>query len=162
MRVDAKTRLDPRDLRKLWEAPDNTRLSKRQMAFRLPLHVVAKIEAVSKLYPKKSKTELVGDLLAAALDQFAEGLPTEIERGEEDMEHGGFTGRRGLYETFVDYELSRLEKEEAEEGQPAQGQRAPLAGSASAEPTKTARPAAGGRGDHRSRKRTPAGGRRAR
>jgi hypothetical protein len=130
MRVDAKTRLDPKDLRTLWEAPDNTRLSKRQIAIRLPLHVVAKIEAVSKLYPRKSKTELVGDLMAAALDQFAESLPNESGPGEEVFDHGEFTGRRGLYEMFVDAELSRLEEEEAEEGQFAQGLRAPRGRSA--------------------------------
>ena len=68
-------KLKPADLVKVWDAPDNTRLTLKQVSIRLPIMVAAKISALGEMYPRKTKTELIGDLLATALDQFEEGLP---------------------------------------------------------------------------------------
>ena len=62
------------DLAKMWSAPDNSRLTPKQQSFRLPVHVAAKINALCDLYPHRTKTEIVGDLLATALDEAIRGL----------------------------------------------------------------------------------------
>ena len=71
--------MEPKDLVKVWEAPDNSQLTPKQISIRLPLHVAAKIAALSELYPRRSKTELIGDLLATALDQVGQGFSSEPE-----------------------------------------------------------------------------------
>lgn len=63
------------DLAKLWGAPDNSRLTAKQQSFRLPTHVAAKINALCDLFPNRTKTEIVGDLLASALDEAISHLP---------------------------------------------------------------------------------------
>ena len=62
------------ELHKLWGAPDNSRLTAKQQSFRLPVHVAAKINALCDLYPHRTKTEIVGDLLARALEEAINGL----------------------------------------------------------------------------------------
>lgn len=69
--------MDPKDLVKVWDAPDNSKLTSKQWSIRLPIHVAAKINALCDMYPRKSKTEIIGDLLATALDQFSDALPAE-------------------------------------------------------------------------------------
>lgn len=64
------------DLVTVWSAPDNSRLTAKQYSFRLPVHVAAKIAALEDLYPTKSRTQLVGDLLAAALLEVEGKLPS--------------------------------------------------------------------------------------
>lgn len=68
------------DLHAIWAAPDNSRLTSKQSSFRLPVHVAAKLNALCELYPNKSKTQLVGDLLAAAIDASLEALPSKKGR----------------------------------------------------------------------------------
>ena len=65
----------PSDLHTLWTAPDNTRLTPKQYSFRLPVHVAAKLAALGDIYPNRTRTELVGDLLATALDAVEQSLP---------------------------------------------------------------------------------------
>lgn len=62
-------------LHSVWAAPDNTRLTSKQFSFRLPVHVAAKIAALCEMYPHRTRTELVGDLLSTAIDEFLAGLP---------------------------------------------------------------------------------------
>jgi hypothetical protein len=93
--------MEPRDLVKVWDAPDNSRLTPKQWSVRLPLHVAAKINALCDIYPRKTKTEIIGDLLATALDQLAEALPSrqgpficlDPETNEEVYEEVGIKGR---------------------------------------------------------------------
>lgn len=63
------------DLHNLWTAPDNSRITSKQFSFRLPVHVAAKLAALSEMYPQKTRTEIVGDLLATALDELVSGMP---------------------------------------------------------------------------------------
>lgn len=69
-------KLKPEDLVKVWDAPDNTRLTPKQVSIRLPIMVAAKISALCEIFPRKTKTDLIGDLLATALDQLEDGLPS--------------------------------------------------------------------------------------
>lgn len=64
-----------KDLYTVWDAPDNSRLTSKQHSFRLPVHVAAKIDALCEIYPTKTRTQLVGDLLSAALDGVEQSFP---------------------------------------------------------------------------------------
>ena len=68
--------MKPSDLVTVWNAPDNTRLTAKQYTIRLPIRVAAQIAALCDLYPNKNRTELIGDLLASALDAVSEALPS--------------------------------------------------------------------------------------
>lgn len=59
----------------VWSAPDNSRLTAKQSSFRLPVHVAARINALCDLYPSKTKTQIVADLLAAALSEIEYEIP---------------------------------------------------------------------------------------
>ncbi len=61
-------------LSNFWQMPDNTRLMKRQTSVRLAVHIEAKIAALCDLYPGKSKSQLINDLLSAALDDLESGF----------------------------------------------------------------------------------------
>ena len=65
------------DLHSIWNAPDHSRLTSKQYTVRLPVRVAAQLSALSEMYPRKTMTDLIGDLLAAGLDQLAEDLPTQ-------------------------------------------------------------------------------------
>jgi hypothetical protein len=62
------------DLVTVWSAPDNSRLTTKQYSFRLPVHVAAKLAALEELYPTRSRTQLVGDLLTAAIAEVEKNL----------------------------------------------------------------------------------------
>jgi len=62
------------DLKAVWDAPDNSRLMKRQTSVRLATHIGARISALCDLFPSKSKSQLINDLLAAALQDFEDSL----------------------------------------------------------------------------------------
>jgi len=64
------------DLVTVWSAPDNSRLTAKQYSFRLPTHVAAKLAALEDLYPTRSRTQLVGDLLSAAIADVEKTLPS--------------------------------------------------------------------------------------
>lgn len=68
--------MKPSDLHALWAAPDNSRLTSKQYSFRLPVHVAAKLTALCELYPSKTRTQIVGDLLAMSIDASVSGLPS--------------------------------------------------------------------------------------
>jgi len=103
------------ELHKLWGAPDNSRLTAKQQSFRLPTHVAAKINALCDLYPTRSKTEIVGDLLAAALEEAIENLPAYPgeQRDEHPTEGSLFeeTGPKSDFRRFANKHFKDLERE---------------------------------------------------
>jgi hypothetical protein len=102
----------PKGLVKIWSAPDNTRLTPKQISIRLPIHVAAKINAISEMFPTKTKTQIIGDLLASALSQFAQGLSNEPSPDEFDKDpEFESCGQRGWYERLVMKHLAELEQE---------------------------------------------------
>jgi hypothetical protein len=66
------------NLHDLWASPDNTRLTSKQFSFRLPTHIAAKIAALCEMYPNKTRTQVVADLLTSALDELEQGLPEAL------------------------------------------------------------------------------------
>lgn len=67
--------MKPKDLLTVWDAPDNSRLTRKQLSFRLPVHVAARVAALCEMYPNRSRTQIVGDLLASALDEMQRQFP---------------------------------------------------------------------------------------
>ncbi len=79
-------------LHDIWSSPDNSRLVSKQFSFRLPVHIAAKIAALCDMYPQKNRTQIVADLLTAALDNLELNLP--IEKGQGDTEEDEYYGRQ--------------------------------------------------------------------
>ena len=106
--------MDPRDLVKVWAAPDNSRLTPKQWSIRLPIQVAAQINALCVLYPRKTKTEIIGDLLATALAQLAEALPGEARQERvtgTELPGGAASSLRGRFDSLTRHYLSELEDE---------------------------------------------------
>jgi hypothetical protein len=125
--------MDPKDLVKVWDAPDHSRLTPKQISIRLPILVAAKVSALCDLYPRSSKSKIIGDLLATALDQVEESLaskkgrvlyvnpetgePHITETSPEYLEEDGWEmvyediGMRGKFRMLTEKYLRALEKE---------------------------------------------------
>lgn len=115
-------------LHDVWASPDNSRLTSKQFSFRLPVHIAAKIAALCELYPQKNRTQIVADLLAAALDDLEKSLPEELspyldpEEEAREMEIAkalhevyepryGLAGPRGRFRNYANRHYQELEKE---------------------------------------------------
>jgi hypothetical protein len=102
------------DLAKVLGAPDNSRLTAKQQSFRLPTHVAAKLNALCDIYPSRSKTEIVGLLMSAALDEAIAHLPAAL--GEEFRPEGGEmlyyeAGTVASFRHFANQHFKELESE---------------------------------------------------
>lgn len=110
-------------LHSVWSSPDNTRLTSKQFSFRLPVHVAAKLAALCEMYPSRTKTEIVGDLLSSAIDEFLAGLPyvqgkhvgINPKTGEEIHLDAG---PESLFWELADKHYRELEKEMGTENPP--------------------------------------------
>lgn len=116
------------NLHDAWASPDNSRLTPKQFSFRLPIHVAAKIAALCEMYPRKSRTQIIADLLTSALDELEQNLPIGIglplSREEEQeqrfiAEHLGedyepvfhLGGPRGTFRALANKHFIEQEKE---------------------------------------------------
>lgn len=64
-----------------WEEAGSEELAVREFSVRLPLDDAARIEALAEMYPARSKTQIITELLSAALDAVETAMP--YERGSE-------------------------------------------------------------------------------
>jgi hypothetical protein len=110
--------MKPSELHAVWSMPDNTRLTAKQYSFRLPVHVAAKLAALCELYPNKTRTQIVADLLATSIELAAEGLPSAkgmlLERVTEP--EGTFdifedVGLKARYKHAANRHFQELERE---------------------------------------------------
>jgi hypothetical protein len=69
--------MEPKDLVKVWDAPDHSKLTPKQMSIRLPVLAAAKFATLAEMYPSKSKSQMLADLVATALDQVIDALPSK-------------------------------------------------------------------------------------
>lgn len=103
------------DLANAWGSPDNSRLTSKQSSFRLPVHVAAKLAALSEMYPQKTKTQMVADLLSAALADLEQGLPSFPGKFFTDDEQDGplfeAIGPAERFRTLTNKHYIELEKE---------------------------------------------------
>jgi hypothetical protein len=104
------------ELHSFWSLPDNSRLTSKQYSYRLPVHVAAKIAALCDMYPQKTRTEIVGDLLSTAIEDLVKGMPyvegrsigRDPESGEEYHEDAG---PRSRFWELADKHYKAIERE---------------------------------------------------
>src|SRR5688572_24079097 len=78
--------MDSQYLLKTWTGPDNSRLMRNQTSMRLSVHVAAKISALCEIFPQRTKTQIINDLLSTALGELEGSL--EDTHPWEDSEEG--------------------------------------------------------------------------
>ena len=110
--------MSAKDLIKLWKLRDNSRLTSKQMSVRLPTHVAARISAICEVFPNKTKTQVIGDLLSSALDELEKGMsydesdnPVDILPDGEQIYAVYGPGIRGRYLDTANKHLKELESE---------------------------------------------------
>lgn len=62
-------------LAEYWEKQAKGTLTTEEYSFRLPVEDAAKIAALAEMYPKRTKSEIIGELLSAALDELETSFP---------------------------------------------------------------------------------------
>jgi hypothetical protein len=63
------------DLVKEWESTAGGMLTARSYSMRLPLYDAARLAALGEMYPRRSESELISELLTAALDELERAMP---------------------------------------------------------------------------------------
>ena len=107
--------MKPSDLHMLWTRAGQ-QPSDAQTVFIPPaVHVAAKLAALGDIYPGRTRTELVGDLLSSALDAVEQSLPSgegrvmfELDDGEKITET---TGLRRHFWNRANAHFQELERE---------------------------------------------------
>jgi hypothetical protein len=102
----------------IWGAPEPPKLTPKQLSIRLPILVAAKISALCELFPKKTKTEIIGDLLTVALEQLqnsflpvqGEHIGTDPADPEGDLRFEDL-GMQSDFLSLTEKQLRELEKE---------------------------------------------------
>lgn len=70
-----------RDLMEQWERHAGAKMTAREYAVKLPLYDAARILALAEMYPARTETQIITELLGAALDELQEAFPyTQGER----------------------------------------------------------------------------------
>ncbi len=77
------------DLVREWERAGGGHLTAREYRIHLPLRDAAKIAALTEMYPLRSETEIITELLTAALNELERAMPyvqgsKEIARDDRD------------------------------------------------------------------------------
>lgn len=88
-----------RELLTGWQANASERRAAREFRVRLPLHDAARLLALAEMYPGRSETQLISELLAVALDELEAAFPyvqgsavvAEDEQGDPIYEDTGLT-----------------------------------------------------------------------
>jgi len=74
-------------LARYWEKQAKATMTTDEYSFRLPIEDAAKIAALAEMYPKRTKNEILGELLSSALDELETSFPyvagtTVVEKDE--------------------------------------------------------------------------------
>jgi len=107
-----------KDLLTIWGAPEPPRLTPKQVSIRVPILVSAKISALMDLFPRKTKTDIIGDLLISALEKLESELPMQMNHDDSmyvpqvdsEVQYGYFGIRKDYFELAKKY-LRKMEKE---------------------------------------------------
>jgi len=68
-------------LKAKWYDPDNSPLSTKQTSIRLPVLTSARIDAICEMFPNKTKSSIINDLIIHSIEMFIEEL--ESKPGKE-------------------------------------------------------------------------------
>lgn len=69
--------MDIKELLQAWEKSSAVKMAPHEYRVRLPLHDAARVAALAEMYPLKSETEIITELLGIALDQVEAAFPYE-------------------------------------------------------------------------------------
>ena len=64
-----------RDLAENWEKHASGKMAAREFNIKLPIHDAARIMALAEMYPARTESQIITDLLSAALDELVEAFP---------------------------------------------------------------------------------------
>lgn len=100
-----------------WENAASGKMTGREFCMRLPMNDAARIAALGEMYPRRSETDLISELLSATLDELQNAMPyipgsrvvAEDEEGNPVMEDLGPTPR------FLELSRKYLTKLESEQ-----------------------------------------------
>lgn len=67
--------MDIKELLQSWEQAKRVQMTAREYQVRLPIQDAARIAALAEMYPGKSETEIITDLLGLALDMVETAFP---------------------------------------------------------------------------------------
>lgn len=101
------------ELIEMWDREAAGDLTREQYAVRLPLEDAAKLEALAEMFPRRTREQLITELLSVALDQVVSGFPyvegdrviSRDEEGDPVFEDVGHTPR---YLRLVRKHMERL------------------------------------------------------
>lgn len=82
-----------------WSHKSKTKSSTQLVSYRLPTYLTAQIDALAIVFPNKNRTEIVIDLLTAAITDLDQHLPTETIPAEGDKKAVVGGKRRQFRET---------------------------------------------------------------
>ncbi|MDD5367177.1 MAG: type 1 pili tip component [Gallionellaceae bacterium] len=106
------------NLIKQWEDSAGGRLTSREYRMRLTVQDAARIAALAEMYPRRSETELISELLAAALDELETAMPY-IQGNQvvaEDEEGNPVYGDVGPTPRFLELNRKHFQSMAREEG----------------------------------------------
>ena len=120
MTVEARL-MKVKDLVQEWGNAGDSRLAAREIHIRLSLSDAARIAALGEMYPAVTETNIISDLLSAALDELEVAMPyvqgtrviAEDDRGDPIYEDVGNTAR---FHALIKKQLATLERELRERG----------------------------------------------
>lgn len=110
----SEVNVKPADLLKIWAMPRDTET--RQITLRVSSETFYKIQALERMFPARSRNELIGDLLTTALNEFEDGLPVTIHQTDRVLFEDPYgdpvydtysTGPKADYRKYVDEAISR-------------------------------------------------------
>jgi hypothetical protein len=101
--------METKHLLRNWVGPDNSRLMRNQTSMRLSVHVAAKISALCEMFPQRSKTQIINDLLSTALEELEGSLENTHpwEESEEGLEN--LPTQKTNYHALVKKHLEQIE-----------------------------------------------------
>lgn len=98
-----------------WTTRDNKRLTSKQFSLRLPVHIAARISALCEMFPSKTRTDIMADLLDSALEEleksFGHCFSEENIEENEGLIYCPDTGTFGEYAKITNKYFKDLEKE---------------------------------------------------
>jgi hypothetical protein len=92
-----------------WVGPDNSRLMRNQTSMRLSVHVAAKISALCDMFPQRTKTQIINDLLSTALSELEKSLEKNPYWGPT-KEGEDVPTQKTEYEELVAKHLAEIEE----------------------------------------------------
>jgi hypothetical protein len=106
------------ELIEMWEREAAGDVTREEYAVRLPLEDAARLEALAEMFPRRTREQLVTELLSVALDQVVSGFPyvegdrviSRDEEGDPIFEDVGHTPR------FLDLVRKHMERLSGQDG----------------------------------------------